>query len=500
MNQFANPNAYADLMNSLGIQIMVLDADFRIEFVCDRIAQEDGRGRKGFVGELIWDYWPMLRTSPVGTLCREVMASRMAAGIIGNYPLDDGMPRWLKIDVRPWGDGIVCTASEVTDQKRVEAELQAGENRFELVAAASQDILYDWDIAGGNVIWGAKAREFFGPPEDPTPGFIETPLSSWTGIIHRSDYPRIWKSLERALDSVAPSWSGEYRMLQTDGVWATILDRGMIIRDSAGKATHLIGAMIDLTDARRSERELQRLCAQIGAIQRDSAMGTMGATMAHELAEPLTAIESYLGAAELVAATDHLDADKLRQCLAGARSGADRTQQIIKRLKALITRGEAQRAPIPLFEALESIIDEILAPYESDNIEVRLDIDPDLKFVGDPVQLLHVLSNLVRNSADAMKESAERRILIAAKRNAELQQFECRIEDTGPGVPSEIQHLIFSPFFGTKAAGSGIGLSVCRTIVEAHLGRIWYEANPAGGSIFHIVLPATDTAPVVALQ
>ncbi|SNS87854.1 His Kinase A (phospho-acceptor) domain-containing protein [Sphingomonas laterariae] len=427
------------------------------------------------------------------------MTSRKPASWTGHDPFCFGSTRWLKVDIQPWEAGIVVTASEVTPQKRAEADLAATNERLGMMGAAAQDMIYDWDVSSGDILWGSTATSFFGIRPDPGTGLIVTTIADWDAITHPADHPRIWSSIQQAFHSGAELWFGEYRMRKGDGTWATLLDRASIVRDDAGRAVRLVGAIIDLTQARQSERELQRLHAQIGAIERDSAMGTMGATMAHELAQPLTAVESYLGAAELIAASVEPDHARLASCLARARESVDRTRQIIYRMKSLVTRGETQRTPIQLREAIGSVIDEVLAPYDDDDIAVHLEIDRDLMFVGDPVQLLQVLSNLVRNSAEAMRDCSDRQIRMVAKRDDDRACVECRIEDTGRGIAPELQHLIFSPFFTTKDRGAGVGLSVCRTIIEAHLGRIWYEAGPEGGSIFHIVLPLSSAPPLAAI-
>jgi two-component system sensor kinase FixL len=226
-------------------------------------------------------------------------------------------------------------------------------------------------------------------------------------------------------------------------------------------------------------------------VGRVSEMGSLASSLAHELNQPLTAIANYCEAAR-----DLLPADRVDESLALVREALDeaaketiRAGQIVQRLREFVRPGEADRR----VESLARLVTEAnalaLVGTREHGIEVQVQLDPaaDDVFV-DRIQIQQVLTNLVRNAIDAMLDSPIRSLIIRSEASPD-DLVTLTIEDTGSGIDPEIAPQLFQPFVSSKQNGMGVGLSICRTIVEAQGGRIWFEPRPGGGTAFHFTLP-----------
>lgn len=260
-----------------------------------------------------------------------------------------------------------------------------------------------------------------------------------------------------------------------------------------GERRIFTGFIRDLTERQQTLLRLQDLQSELAHVGRVSEMGTLASSLAHELNQPLTAVASYCEAARDLLVKDP-DADTLtmvREALNEAATQAIRAGQIVRRLRDFMSHGDTERR----VESLQRLINEAsalaLVGSREHGIEVQLSVDPtaDLVFV-DRIQVQQVLVNLIRNAIDAMIESPVRRLVV---RTAGQDGFtRVTVEDTGGGISEAIRAQLFQPFVTSKQSGMGIGLSICRTIVEAHGGRIWFEPREAGGIAFHFTLPTGE--------
>ena len=255
------------------------------------------------------------------------------------------------------------------------------------------------------------------------------------------------------------------------------------------------GFIRDLTQRQQSELRMQDLQSELAHVGRVSEVGTLASALAHELNQPLAAVTNYCeGARELLAGPiDDDTAAQAREALDEAVAQVLRAGQIVRRLRDFITYGHTERK----VEYLPRLVVEAnalgLVGTREYGVEVDVKLDPIAqKVLVDRIQVQQVLLNLIRNAIDAMIDSMVRGLTISSQAEGD-GMVRISVADTGTGLTDEIADQLFEPFVTSKERGMGIGLSICRTIVEAHGGRIWFERRPAGGTIFHFTIPEAGT-------
>ena len=254
------------------------------------------------------------------------------------------------------------------------------------------------------------------------------------------------------------------------------------------------GFIHDITQRQQTEMRLQDLQAELAHVGRISEMGSLASSLAHELNQPLTAIANYSEAArDLFRGTMNKEKTLLiQEALDETAKEAIRAGQIVARLRQFISQGETERRP----ESLSRLIGEanalalIGSREHGIEVQVQLDQDADLIFV-DRVQIQQVLINLIRNAIDAMLVSTRKSLTIRSEAGPD-KLVTITIEDTGSGISESVADQLFQPFVSTKESGMGIGLSICRDIVEAHGGRIWFEPSRDSGTIFRFTVPTME--------
>lgn len=251
------------------------------------------------------------------------------------------------------------------------------------------------------------------------------------------------------------------------------------------------GFVRDLTERQHAEARLQELQAELVHISRLTAMGEMASALAHELNQPLAAISNYLKGCVRLLAAPQPRLERISDAVDKASDQALRAGDIIRRLREFVSRGETERR----VESLPKVVEEAaalgLVGAKEHGVHVQFRFSPEIELVlADRVQVQQVVLNLLRNAIEAM-EGAERRELTVSIERAPAEMALVSVTDTGPGISPEITDRLFQPFITTKAEGMGVGLSISRSIIEAHGGRLWVETGPTGAT-FRFTLKAVD--------
>jgi len=250
------------------------------------------------------------------------------------------------------------------------------------------------------------------------------------------------------------------------------------------------GFVRDLTERRSTERRLQDLQSELVHVSRLTALGEMASALAHELNQPLSAIANYMKGSERLLTVDPPDKAKIKGALASAGEQALRAGQIIRRLRDFVAKGEAERRIENLPKLLEEAGALAMIAGKEGGVHLRFAISRQVELVlADKVQVQQVVLNLMRNAIEAMEGASVRELIVAAHL-APDDMVEVSVSDTGKGIAPEIAEHLFQPFMTTKATGMGVGLSISRTIIESHGGRIWAEPGQDGGTVFRFTLRA----------
>lgn len=263
-----------------------------------------------------------------------------------------------------------------------------------------------------------------------------------------------------------------------------------------GEKRIFTGFIHDITQRQKTQLRLQGLQSDLAHVGRVSEMGTLASSLAHELNQPLTAIANYYESLRdlLASPPDEETLAIVREALDDAASQAIRAGEIVRRLRDFVSHGEIERRP----ESLSRLVTEAnalaLVGSREHGIDVQVQLDPNAdKVFVDRIQIQQVIVNLIRNAIDAMLDSPLRSLTIRTE--AESSDFmRVAVEDSGSGISEAVAEQLFQPFVTSKKSGMGIGLSICRTIVDAHGGRIWFEPARNGGTVFYFTLPTAETS------
>lgn len=253
---------------------------------------------------------------------------------------------------------------------------------------------------------------------------------------------------------------------------------------------YFTGFIRDLTERQRTEARLQELQSELVHMSRFTALGEMASTLAHEINQPLTAIANYLkGSRRILQRMDGPEVPMLQDAVSQAADQALRAGQVIRHLREFVARGESERH----IESLPKLVQEAsalaLVGAKEKGVRVTFSLNPDAPLVlADRIQVQQVLLNLIRNAIEAMQDGPRRELVVATQAVPNETLAEVSVSDTGTGIAPEIAEQLFQPFITTKKHGMGVGLSICRTIVESHGGKIWVESEPNRGTVFRFTL------------
>jgi len=391
---------------------------------------------------------------------------------------DDGAPIYLS--------GIIL---DINDQKQVEEALRTREGHLRSILETIPDAMIVIDSRGIMQFFSSAAERQFGYTEQEAIGQNVSVLMPNPDRQRHDGYLSRYRSTgERHIIGIGRIVTGQRRDGTTFPMHLSIGEM------ESGGQLYFTGFVRDLTEYQQTQARLQELQSEIAHVSRLSAMGEMASALAHELNQPLAAISNYMkGSRRLLASSEDPNAAKIVTAMDRAAEQALRAGQIIRRLRDFVSRGESEKR----VESLSKLIEEAgalgLTGAREQGILLRFNLNPDCDLVlVDRVQIQQVLVNLFRNALEAMAD-ANRRELVVANTKAQDDMIEVEVSDTGHGFSDDVRIKLFQTFFTTKETGMGVGLSISRSIVEAHGGRMSVESNASGGATFRFTLPAATT-------
>jgi two-component system, LuxR family, sensor kinase FixL len=396
---------------------------------------------------------------------------RLRAGLIVD---DAGVPRHLC--------GMVL---DVNDAKLVENELRKRESHLRSILDSVPDAMIVIDGHGIIQSFSTAAERMFGYSEQEAIGRNVSELMPDPDRSRHDGYVARYRATgKRHIIGIGRIVTGKRRDETTFPMHLSIGEM------QTGGEPFYTGFARDLTEHQQTQARLQELQAELVHVSRLSAMGEMASALAHELNQPLAAISNYMkGSRRLLAGSTDPNAPKIESAMDRAAEQALRAGQIIRRLRDFVSRGESEKRVESIFRLIEEAGALGLAGAREQGVQLRFSLNPDADLVlADRVQIQQVLVNLFRNALEAMAQ-APRRELIVTNRAVADDMVEIEVSDSGTGFQDDVKPHLFQTFFTTKETGMGVGLSISRSIIEAHGGRMWAENNAAGGATFRFTLP-----------
>jgi two-component system CheB/CheR fusion protein len=419
-------------------------------------------------------------------------------------------------------DGVVITFVEITPLKRVEQQVRKSETQLRALIEVSAQIVWTTDAAGLVVADSLSWRAFTGQT------YHEWMGRGWLDAVHPEDRDHAEATWRQAVETVVPL-DTEFRLRHVSGGWRWTAVRAVPLRTPEGRVYGWVGMNTDITARKQAEEALRTLTATLEQrvaertreleqahdtlrdemaerqrmqevlFQREklAALGLLLANVAHELNNPLS-----VATMEIDNLAETWPADLETDDLNTLRQAIERCSSVVQSFLALARQQSTTRSPV----ALNALIDDVLIllrhALEADGIALELHLAEDLPpLQADANQLHHVLSNLITNAHYALRQvEPPRHLRLTTAVNTAGTQVTLEVTDNGPGIPAEIQRRIFEPFFTTRTqeGGSGLGLSLCRSIIESHGGTIRLSSQVGHGTTVHITLPVTPSADMQA--
>jgi PAS domain S-box-containing protein len=381
---------------------------------------------------------------------------------------------------------ILVTIIDISERKRSAEELERERSFLRQVIDTVPNFIFAKDREGRFTLANQAVADAYGTTVDDLIGKTDADFSS------NKEEVEFFKRIDQeVIDSLQEHFIAEEHMTDAEGRvrWLQTVKRPII--ESEGRAKQVLGASTDITRRRETEIELREQRAELAHVARISNMGELAASLAHELNQPLTAILSNAQAALRFLGKNPAELEEVREILLDIVKDNSRAGEVIRRMRALVKKEKIEFATVDLTGLIRDVVMLVHSDAILQNVKITLELKNDLSFVrGDKVQIQQVVLNLMLNAFDAMtgRPVSEREVKLRMEPdNSGFVQV--AVSDCGTGLSSDKLDKIFQPFFTTKGEGLGMGLSICRSIIEAHRGRLWAENNERHGATFYFTLP-----------
>ena len=385
------------------------------------------------------------------------------------------------------GNEGVAFVLDLTEREQAEQALR----RSEASLAEGQRLthtgswVYD-PLIGESTFWSAENFRIFGL--DP----LEGPSSEkfWR-LVHPEDHDRVRERFERRVHEKR-EYVDNFRIVLADGRVKHVDDFAHPVFNFAGNLVEYVGTTVDVTERKRAEEALRKTQTELAHANRVATMGQLTASIAHEVSQPIHAVAINAQAASLWLAAQPPDLEEVGKILARINENSNRAGDVIGRIRALVKKAPLRKDRLEINEVIREVIELARGEAEKNGVSVRTQLADGLPLIqGDRVQLQQVILNLIVNAVQAMSGVSEgARELLISTATAESDAVLVGVCDSGPGLPPSSLERLFEAFYTTKPDGMGMGLSICRSIIEAHGGRLWASENLPRGAVFQFTAPA----------
>jgi PAS domain S-box-containing protein len=387
---------------------------------------------------------------------------------------------------------IVGAAAEITG--RVYAEQALKRSEFYLAEAERISHTGCWarNTTTGDVFWSEEEWRIFGLDPKKT----QLTYQVFLNMIHPDDRLSVEMISASAVRSGKP-YDIPYRIIFKDGSIKHLQMVGNPVFHESGEVKEYIGVTLDVTDRKRTEAALQEAQSELARAARLTTMGEFAASIAHEINQPLAAIVAHGQATRRWLNRDVPNLVEAREAIASAVNAADRTSEVITRIRTLLRNDKPQYLAVDMNNVIRDVLALTNSTLQARNVLVRTRLPADLPQVrGDRVGLQQVIMNLITNGSEAMSSITDRSRILRIESQIEApDSILVAVADAGTGFDPDIADRIFDRLFTTKPNGMGLGLSICRSIIEAHGGRLWASAGSPHGAVFQFTMPTLEQAP-----
>ena len=416
------------------------------------------------------------------------LAAGQPASFEGRWRAADGRYRWLLWAINPVPEEklLYAVAHDITDRREDEEKLKSAYAFRRAMGESLVTGIRAIDLEGRIIFVNPAFCRMIGWSEQELLG-MQPPFPYWPP--EEAEQRR--RDLDLTLAGQAPPGGIEMRVMHRDGHRFDVRMYLSPLIDSSGRQVGWMASMNDITERKRMEEETLRHQERLEQTSRLITMGEMASSLAHELNQPLSAIANYcMGSVNRLKSGDYRREDILA-AMEKASAQAERAGKIIRRTREFVKKSEPVRAPAALVEIVEEAIGFAEIEARKAAVAIQVSIPPDLPPVfADRIMIEQVVLNLVKNGIESMQQTPPdaRALNLAARLDGE-GMVEVAVADRGCGMTDDQVERLYTPFFTTKAEGMGMGLNICRSIVEFHDGRLWVQPNPGGGSVFRFTLP-----------
>jgi PAS domain S-box-containing protein len=475
-----------------GVMMLALDFDGRITLINRRGCEILGYSES----ELLAKNWfssfvPERLREPLVRSFREVISGARPSNAHDEYPVitrsgEERLIAWYNAALHAESGAIIGTLSsgaDITEQKQQQA-------RLKLALQAARMGTWEWDIARNQATRSEDTNALLGRSREQRSETFEEFLA----VIHPEDRERLRREIESCLEDYdCVDYVGEYRVIWPDESIHWLADGGQVYRDASGAPLRLAGVTMDITARKQAEEDARLRQAELAHVMRISDVDEMATGLAHELNQPLTAVVNFAQGALRRLRTNAAGAalnPGILEAIEGAAAQAHRAGEIVRRLAKFVQKRQPQQTIFGINDAIDDVLE--LSAAEARDYEAVIQTDLDLEnpcVSADNIQVQQVVLNLVRNGLEAMMGNKPGNRVLTIRTWRAGQTVHVSVADRGTGVSAGALKNLFQPFYTTKPHGMGLGLSISRTIIDAHGGRLWAANEPEGGAVFQFTLP-----------